>query len=451
MIRSYIFQACLLFVILVAFTGCRSSGRDPYRVISFKKGPDVYNWSRSQVSFGFMADSGKVASLPVKENDLLYIVGSGADIFIRYTKDIPDTIEFRVVDTLIFMNDQLVALTIDSIQDMLPWFRQMKTGDIKGLRSLKFTSNIPSVYRQYLAEIAAINPGIDLYLMDDTVSFHEDLIWLSSHFKPLALYAVATEADFAIFQQFPSVRKLSLQIEDSLISGPIPELKNVFDVQIVLNCEKGSFPQNLLSRNKQLNALSINYNNNNHFKLDSLQQLKSLILSTNGVKYPGALDKLFPSLESLLVFDTENLSAAALSGMKHLKELGVPASLPQIVFDSIVKGHPNLEYLQVLQSDTTLVVDYGVLKGAKKMEYLLIAGDSLHYRNLDQLHQLKYLSLPEDLFKDTVEITATQKALPNTVIVPNGGACMGSGWILLLAPLVVIGYYLQRKKNMITS
>ena len=55
-----------------------------------------------------------------------------------------------------------------------------------------------------------------------------------------------------------------------------------------------------------------------------------------------------------------------------------------------------------------------------------------------QLTGLELLVLAEDFFEDTLAITEIQQALPDTRIVAGGGFCLGSGWILLLVPAIII-------------
>jgi hypothetical protein len=68
--------------------------------------------------------------------------------------------------------------------------------------------------------------------------------------------------------------------------------------------------------------------------------------------------------------------------------------------------------------------------------------DSTLY-NFDQLH---YLSLSKEFLKDSTNVIKLQRELPNTIIVPNSGACLGSGWLLLIIPLAVIWFYFLRSK-----
>jgi len=54
------------------------------------------------------------------------------------------------------------------------------------------------------------------------------------------------------------------------------------------------------------------------------------------------------------------------------------------------------------------------------------------------LKNLKFLSLPENLLNDSLKTAVWKAALPGTTIVANEGFCLGSGWLLLLIPLVIV-------------
>jgi hypothetical protein len=59
-------------------------------------------------------------------------------------------------------------------------------------------------------------------------------------------------------------------------------------------------------------------------------------------------------------------------------------------------------------------------------------------RPVYQLIGLELLVLPEELFEDSLAIAEIQQAMPGTRVIAGGGFCLGSGWILLLVPAVII-------------
>ncbi|MCX6260704.1 MAG: hypothetical protein NTY95_07695, partial [Bacteroidia bacterium] len=67
--------------------------------------------------------------------------------------------------------------------------------------------------------------------------------------------------------------------------------------------------------------------------------------------------------------------------------------------------------------------------------------------SIKNLKTLKYLSLPGDFLDDPVNKTEIQKSLPGTRIAANEGFCLGSGWLLLIIPLVLILRFISSKER----
>ena len=66
---------------------------------------------------------------------------------------------------------------------------------------------------------------------------------------------------------------------------------------------------------------------------------------------------------------------------------------------------------------------------------------------LDSLEQLKLLILSSEVFDDNPEwVNELRASLPNTKIVPGSGLCLGSGWLLLLLPFILIFRHFFRRK-----
>jgi hypothetical protein len=68
-----------------------------------------------------------------------------------------------------------------------------------------------------------------------------------------------------------------------------------------------------------------------------------------------------------------------------------------------------------------------------------------------QLTDLKFLSLPAEMMDDPENASLLKENLPETIIVPSTGICLGTGWILLFIPFILItGFivsYFRKKRN----
>jgi hypothetical protein len=67
--------------------------------------------------------------------------------------------------------------------------------------------------------------------------------------------------------------------------------------------------------------------------------------------------------------------------------------------------------------------------------------------SIKSLKSLKYLSLPDKMLKDTLLKADLKRSLPGTIIVANHGFCLGTGWLLLIIPLLLVFRILSRKKT----
>jgi hypothetical protein len=63
---------------------------------------------------------------------------------------------------------------------------------------------------------------------------------------------------------------------------------------------------------------------------------------------------------------------------------------------------------------------------------------------LEKLTKLEFLSVPILNASDSAKWKSLESALPNTRITPNTGYCMGSGWILMIWPVLLITLFIHR-------
>ena len=398
------------------------------------------------LSCAFRSDSGKMMTMPAKKGDLLTFSNDETDFYTSYSKDIPDTMLFQFKDTLIFLNSKLVGIEINASRNMIPWFRKMQPEDIKGLKSLFIKSFIPDAYLPYLDTISKIKPVIDLFMEDTIETTANELQWLSERFRPEILSTTISFKNVQTLQKFNSVKTLLISIEDSAATYILPNIPEMRELFIFSNDDSISIPTDFLIKNTQLESLSL-YGDFDvgKFEWKTMQNLKALRIYESDSTPSSPFSDYLPNLESLQLFGVENITLNDLKGFKHLKELGLPETVNQEIFDQVVKNNKDLELLQIHNTDTLLINDFSVLNSAKHFQYLMITSDGVNANSLYNLTKLKYLSLPKKFFDDSTQVAALKKALPDTVIVPNQGVCMGSGWLLLLIPLVAIGVFAGKK------
>ena len=113
-------------------------------------------------------------------------------------------------------------------------------------------------------------------------------------------------------------------------------------------------------------------------------------------------------------------------------------------FDSFICRHPDLEVAEILNNDT--ISSFAPLLKLKNLYALTVTDTLTDLASVKALKNLKYLSLPSDVLDDKLVREELEKLLPDTRIVANEGFCLGSGWLLLLVPLVLFFRFFSGRK-----
>ena len=107
-----------------------------------------------------------------------------------------------------------------------------------------------------------------------------------------------------------------------------------------------------------------------------------------------------------------------------------------------------LTQLQVVELiGCTEIEDLAPLQSLQSLNTLVLHLEKEQLTMLDSLEQLEFVVLTNEVFNDNPEwIKELRAALPDSKIVPGSGLCLGSGWLLLLLPFILIFRYLFRHK-----
>lgn len=375
---------------------------------------------------------------------------SANDFYFSVRPDLPDTLRFRHSDSLMYLNGRLAAITISGNNIPQSFFRELSADEISHLRTIQILKPIADSIKPFLEKIAIQKPEIDLIYSSDVDSVgltRRDLLWLSQHFRPGTLM-IGNEAEFFPFSsiaKFPSLETLIIGVsikEDSYLP-PLPHLKEV----VVFNTidSTSSLGSEFFKNNPDLESLSIigDEGKIDRASLDHLKRLKHLFVGSNLIG--STIYVNYPHLEFLEVFPggEEGLTDGVYRKNK-LKWLSLSAENsfkgqnPGVFQDSF----PELEYLEFENYDS--LFNYSNLKDLKNLKYLVVVDEAGLDSTLHNLDHLLYLSLPEEILKDSIKVVQLQKNLPQTVLTPNSGACLGSGWLLLIFPLAALSFYLLR-------
>ncbi|MCK5644520.1 MAG: hypothetical protein KAJ19_27225, partial [Gammaproteobacteria bacterium] len=137
----------------------------------------------------------------------------------------------------------------------------------------------------------------------------------------------------------------------------------------------------------------------------------------------------FPGCEDIM-------DVSVIEELPALNRLSLPPNTSQEEFSNIIDTLRSLQVLELLEMDS--IVDLSPLSGYVGLRALILGTGFTDLTPLYQLKDLELLILEENYFDDSLNVAEIQNALPETKIVQGGGFCLGSGWILLLIPAVLL-------------
>jgi len=430
-----------LAILALITTTCSNLKKEPYTIIRVKTNDGARNFSKSLFGCIFPLDSIHGTAMMVEKGDLLGVGKDGIPVYYTNTAETELTVSPR--GPFCYVNGKIYSIQITKDFDLLPWFKQMKSSDISGLKSLLISRNIPENYYPYLKEIAKTKPEIGLWF--DKEPENKELLNI---FKPVFLAGMnISQKDYDQYPNLKEVELLLLPENDSLISSPLPYLPKLKQI-IILDVNTWSKHKNLFEQNKQLERLSISGEPEDFsflLPLKTLKELSIVSLKNEKEKKSMAFLKEFRHLEVLSLVGGKYSDFSVLNELSHLRWLSLMTNTSQQDFESIVQHHKDLEMLEFLTDSTKSLKP---LLQFEKLRGLVILNANKIDPTLLSMKKLKYLSVSKEAMKkDSTRVAELREALPNCTVVPNDGFCMGSGWLLLLIPLVLLFRILIRKRS----
>jgi hypothetical protein len=449
MTRPFIFPAWAILILFVMALGCHRQSSLDQDIIQIKGVTWACNISTSFATYGIMSeDKGEdKLHLPVSDGDLLYLVSSDEEEFyFRYDVKEGDPLYFSadsLFPDLVFLQERVCQLEISDNQLTKRTIREL-----------------------------SLHPAMDvltLYIHDTlTESMIRELERLESRVKGSGIILEHT-IDDALFTSLLNLCRPSWLILESLPSNPDPNRgKFLEEVELLwINGDILGFSMKVqccrnlesliisewepaagellpISELKKLHTLTLAECGIN--ALSSIELTKTLqrlhLLQCDTLTVLSGIEQI-TRLESLGLTGCDDLhSLEALDHLKHLKRIAFPASVTQSEFESLTKQHPSLEMIELI--DCPGVTDLSPLKSLEDLKILILQSGERWPDHLENLDQLELIALIDHDW-DEDQIAQLRRELPHTRIVPGSGICLGSGWILLLLPIILLSRYFHRK------
>lgn len=438
-----------------------SKNENRYTVIQMNAKNGGYNLSKGFITYQFKYDSLYKQALLAERNDIL-LFGDHA----YYLQDPTiDSIAVNIEnDTAVYINGELNTIILDSSFDITAVLEKLTEQEIRTLQSICVNTKIPASCFPYLEKIARINKNVSIQFFeeeDSTGAFVQDLKKMTSLFNPRFFLVALEEDQLSVLAGLKNLECLYLTINtkqkelsdelnnNGLIAQKVIEIKKQLPPLsslkqcILVGDLPYMLPANFFSNDPQLERLTVSAEQDLSF-IDPLKNLSELNLLFNKLDV-AELSNRGKNLEVLGLYGDTCKNINSLPNIPRLTWLALPKNISQQDFNTIITAGKQLEVLQ-LQHNASLK-DLSTLKQLTTLRGLIIADSVADTGTLHSLSQLRFLSIPEENFENAGSINSLQKSLPGCIIVPNSGACLGSGWLLLLLPFVLLCYVVQKIMN----
>jgi len=133
----------------------------------------------------------------------------------------------------------------------------------------------------------------------------------------------------------------------------------------------------------------------------------------------------------------EGAELSALRALSGLSMLGLQGGVTQTDFDGLLAANPRLRVVQLVGCGG--IADLSAVRWLSELEALVCPGAPLPDATvLEGLPRLRLLALASDAFsaEKAESLLGLGERLPECQVAPVRGFCLGSGWLLLLVPMV---------------
>jgi len=437
--RCFIYNSCffMLLVLILFLNSCKSKP-ESYSVLEFTGAEGINNLSKSYLLILNEPDSISPAVTMGSKGDLFWC---DEYLFEYNDSSSQNRFKFEYTDTVMYVNDKIYSIGIPIKNDTIPWFKDLKDYDFSELQFINVQSGFPDSYLPYLAALAEIKPDASIFLQGD----FSDMAELLKIFNPRIIAgANLISSDYNQLSRLTNLEILMITLNDSVITGPLPPMPELKQLLLTEIDDDVVLTDNFLINNKQIERVIIQTSGILDISiLNPLDNLKALVINVSeGVRNLDLLNS-HSKLEVLSVTGDELIYDPGFIKLPALRWMTFTSEVTQEEFNSFIETHPDLEVIELIKNDT--IRSLQALSKLRKLYGLSINDTVTDISAVKTLSNLKYLSLPQDFLADPVNKAEIKRSLPGTLVGANEGFCLGSGWLLLLVPLVVILRFCGRK------
>ena len=450
----FIFSAFILISLFLSFSCSTDRSGDEFTLtmVGFSNATAVFNLSRTHMLFGSHADTTGKSAIMAANGDLLFLMFEDESMFMRYNMSYGSGIEMNV-DTVcnkrFYDQGDLVALYLTDDSLLMEWLESVDGQTFSHLRTLQVTLPLKERYRPHLQKIAEQCSGAGLVLecnADVTESDLKPLQALAPKWIYLTDYQLKIQ-DSAVSFMFREVELLGVEDEDiqwTLAPDLLPNLTFL----ILKNWDPLGTGNYSLPNAEYLQSLTlVEPAITNLSFLEQVPELKNFhVVSCDTLSDIEYLREI-PSLNSLgFPYCSGVMNIQAMNHLHSLLWISYPTYTKQEEFAQIQTTFPELQVLELIGCEE--ISELAPITPMESLQCLIIDLPDMDLTPLSSMSNLRLLVIGEDEFEESAdEISGIREALPGLQVFPGGGLCMGSGWILLLFPMLfIIRLFHQRKK-----
>jgi hypothetical protein len=427
----------LIIVLILVLSSCKQKP-EPYSILEFTGDESVMNYSKSLYMFSHTPDSANPAALIASDGDMICY----GDKFFIFRKSQGNKFNVKSTSEGGYINSKLTCLELRKSDKMIQWFKNMNTTDLSALEFIKIDTLIPEAYYPYLTDLARLKPGIGLCYDGDL----NDISVIVKIFNPKYLLGnIISVTDNKLLSGLTNLELLVAEIDDSVSTGPLPVMPALKHLFLTKANYKAVMNDNFLSGNRSVERVTIMESEKIDLSLlKPLNNLKELVIFNFDTIENFELLKNHVNLEVLAIVGDKSHYHYINEILPGIRWMTFSPNVVQGDFNFFIENHPNLEVAEILDNDT--ISSLSSLAKLKNLYGLTVTDTLTDLSSIKSLRNLKYLSLPSYVLKDKTVKDDLQKLLPRTRIVANEGFCLGSGWLLLVFPLIILFSFLSRKR-----